>query len=53
MCGALIDGERNSVIVRRLAVPEVARSGPGAVLMKKYGIDSTAIIAAVKDIMKQ
>ena len=52
MCGALIDGGRNSVIVRRLAVREVARSGPGAVLMKMYGIDSTAIVKAVKEIVK-
>ena len=42
----------NSVIVRRLAVPEVARSGPGNVLMKMYGIDSTAIVKAVKEIVK-
>ena len=42
----------SSVIVRRLAVPEVARSGPGNVLMKMYGIDSTAIVKAVKEIVK-
>ena len=52
VCGALVDGGRNSVIVRRLAVPEVARSGPGDVLMKMYGIDSTAIVKAVKEIVK-
>ena len=43
VCGALVDGGRSSVIVRQLAVPEVARSGPGNVLMKMYGIDSTAM----------
>ena len=52
VCGALFDGGRNSVIVRPLAVPEVARSGPGNVLMKMYGIDSTAIVKAVKEIVK-
>ena len=52
VCGALVDGGRSSVIVRRLAVPEVARSGPGNVLMKMYGIDSTAIVKAVKEIVK-
>ena len=49
VCGALVDGGRKSVIVRPLAVPEVARSGPGNVLKKMYGIDSTAIVKAVKE----
>ena len=40
VCGALVDGSRNSVIV------------PGNVLMKMYGIDSTAIVKAVKEIVK-
>ena len=52
VCGALTGG-RNSIVVRRLAVREVPRSGPGAVLMKMFGIDSTAIIKAVKEVAKE
>ena len=53
VCGALTGG-RNSIVVRRLAVREVLRSaGPGAVLMKMFGIDSTANIKAVKEVAKE
>lgn len=51
VCGALTTVKSN-VIVRRLAVPEVARSGPGSVLMDKYGISARAIVEAVLDLMK-
>ena len=46
---------QNSIVVRRLAMRErVPRSGPGhAVLMKMFGIDSTAIIKAVKEVAKE
>ena len=49
MCGAL--SEVANVRVRRLAVREVPRSGPGAVLMDMYGISSKQIIQAVKDML--
>lgn len=52
VAGALTCG-RNNVIIKRLAVPGVARSGTGDQLLKMYGIDSTAIVAAVKEILKQ
>ena len=51
VAGALTEG-RNNVIIKRLSVPRVARSGPGNELMKMYGIDSTAVIAAVKELLK-
>lgn len=49
VCGAL--SEVANVRVRRLAVREVPRSGPGAVLMDMYGISSKQIIQAVKDML--
>ena len=42
---------KSNVIIRRLAVPEVPRSGPGSVLMDMYGISAAAIVKAVKDIL--
>ncbi|XP_003383991.1 PREDICTED: transketolase-like protein 2 [Amphimedon queenslandica] len=51
VCGALTS-VKSSVVVRRLAIPEVARSGPGSVLMDKYGISARAIVEAVKDLLK-
>ncbi|XP_018374322.1 PREDICTED: transketolase-like protein 2 isoform X2 [Trachymyrmex cornetzi] len=43
--------ERN-VIVKKLAVPEVPRSGPPAVLLENYGISARNIVAAVQEIVK-
>lgn len=52
VCSALTE-VRSSVVVRRLAVHEVARSGPGSVLMDKYGISSRAIVEAVLDLISK
>ena len=52
VAGALTEG-RNNVVIKRLAVPRVPQSGTGAQLLKLFGIDSTAVVAAVKDILKQ
>ena len=49
VCSALAE-ERN-VIVRRLAVTRLPRSGKPEELLGKYGIDSHAIVAAVKSIL--
>ena len=46
MAGAV--SEESGVVVKRLAVKTIPRSGKGAELMKMFEIDSTAIIAAVK-----
>ncbi|XP_011686755.1 PREDICTED: transketolase-like protein 2 isoform X2 [Wasmannia auropunctata] len=43
--------ERN-VIVKKLAVPNVPRSGPPAVLLDSYGISARNIVAAVQEIVK-
>ncbi|KAG5341174.1 TKTL2 protein, partial [Acromyrmex charruanus] len=43
--------ERN-VIVKKLAVPEVPRSGPPTVLLENYGISARNIVAAVQEIIK-
>ncbi|EDV24065.1 Transketolase [Trichoplax sp. H2] len=43
-------GERD-ITIRRLAVNAIPRSGPGSVLMQKFGIDSTAIVRAVKEMI--
>jgi transketolase len=43
---------KSDVIVRRLAVSAVPRSGPGSVLMDKFNISARAIIEAVKDLLK-
>ncbi|EGI66180.1 PREDICTED: transketolase-like protein 2 isoform X1 [Acromyrmex echinatior] len=43
--------ERN-VIVKKLAVPEVPRSGPPTVLLENYGISARNIVAAVQEIVK-
>ena len=51
VAGALTE-IKSEVIVRRLAVREVPRSGPGSVLMDKYGISARAIVEAVKDLLK-
>jgi len=43
--------EKN-VIVKRLAVQEIPRSGPPTVLLAKFGIDADAIVRAVQEIIK-
>lgn len=45
-----VAGEQN-IIVKKLAVPEVPRSGPPNVLLEMYGISSKSIVAAVKEII--
>lgn len=39
------------IIIKRLAVPEVPRSGPPKKLLEKYGIDAKSIVAAVHEIL--
>jgi len=41
-----------NMMVKQLAVRELPRSGPPAVLLAKFGIDSTAIVTAVQEILK-
>lgn len=43
--------ERN-IIIKKLAVPKVPRSGPPSVLVDAFGISSRSIIAAVQEILK-
>lgn len=43
--------ERN-IIVKKLAVPNVPRSGPPTVLLENYGISAHNIVAAVQEILK-
>lgn len=43
--------ERN-IIVKKLAVPNVPRSGPPTVLLESYGISAHNIVAAVQEIVK-
>lgn len=43
--------ERN-IIVKKLAVPEVPRSGPPNVLVDHYGISARKIVTAVQEILK-
>lgn len=43
--------ERN-VLVKKLAVAEVPRSGPPAALLDKYGISANKIVAAVQKLLK-
>lgn len=50
VAGALTE-ERREVVVRKLAVREVARSGPGKVLMDMYGISAKCIVKAVKELL--
>jgi len=50
VCGAL--SEEKGVIVRRLAVTGIPRSGPGLVLMDIYGISARHIQDAVKSLLK-
>lgn len=41
-----------NVIVKRLAVQEIPRSGPPAVLIEKYGIGANSIVKAVTELLK-
>lgn len=43
--------EEGNVKVRKLAVREIARSGPSAVLLEKYGISASHVVAAVKELL--
>lgn len=49
MAGAVC-GERG-IALHRLAVHEVPRSGPGAVLMDMFGISAPHIVKAVKEMI--
>ena len=44
--------EEPGVKVRKLAVKEIARSGPPAVLLDKYGISARHVVKAVKALLK-
>ena len=46
VCGAV--SEEAGIIVRRLAVPRIPRSGPPDVLVDMFGISARHIIAAAK-----
>ena len=50
VCAAL--SEERDVVVRRLAVTGVPRSGPGLVLMDIYGISARHIEEAVRSLIK-
>jgi transketolase len=45
---AVLEAVGNNAVVIRLAVREIPRSGPPDVLIDKYGISSSHIVAAVK-----
>ena len=49
VCGAL--SEERDVVVRRLAVTGIPRSGPGLVLMDIYGISARHIEDAVRSLV--
>jgi len=51
VCGAV--AEERDIVVKKLAVHGVPRSGKCAELLKMFNIDSTAICRAVKEILKQ
>jgi transketolase len=43
--------EEKNIIVKKLAVNEVPRSGPPAVLLEKYGIGAKNIVNAVQQLI--
>ena len=45
--------EETGIVIKRLAVTEVPRSGQPAELMEKYGISRNCIIKAVKSMLGQ
>jgi len=47
---SLVALERD-IIVKRLAVRDIPRSGPPTVLLEKFGIDAKAIVKAVNEIL--
>lgn len=49
---ASLVSEHKDIIVKKLAVTEVPRSGPPKVLIEKYGIGAKSIVKAVQDIIK-
>ncbi|XP_048512139.1 transketolase-like protein 2 isoform X1 [Athalia rosae] len=48
---AAVAAERD-IVVKKLAIPVVPRSGPSAVLIDLYGIGARGIVAAVNEILK-
>lgn len=44
--------DQRGIIVMKLAVPKIPRSGPPAVLIENYGISAKHIVQAVQDISK-
>lgn len=50
MAGAL--SEEKDIIIHRLAVREIPRSGPAQALIDKYGIGAKAIVEAVIKLLK-
>lgn len=40
------------VTVKKLAVRDIPRSGPSGVLLQMFGIDSSAIVKAVQEVLK-
>lgn len=51
VAGVLAECFPSKVSMRRLAVTDIPRSGPGSVLMDIYGISANHIIKAVKDLL--
>ncbi|XP_034236177.1 transketolase-like protein 2 [Thrips palmi] len=44
--------EHRDIVVRKLAVPRVPRSGPSDVLLDMFGISANHIVKAVQDVLK-
>ena len=44
--------EERDIVIKHLAVKEVPRSGGTAELLAKYNIDSTAVVNAVREVLK-
>lgn len=44
--------EHRDIIVRKLAVPRVPRSGPSGILLDMFGISSNHVVKAAQDILK-
>jgi len=51
VCSAV--SEERGITVKKLAVPEVPRSGKPAELMEKYGISASCIVKAVQQVVSQ
>ncbi|XP_072027450.1 transketolase-like [Amphiura filiformis] len=50
VAGAL--SEETGIVIKKLAVKELPRSGPPQVLLEAFGIDRNAIVAAVKGLLE-